>query len=228
MSHDVSAVKLFCNKAIWLDQGLVKRSGVPDEVTKEYLSFMAYGLETETVSPKEKFVEGVSGDATCQEIKWESTAKCASFGDGGATILATALYSKARGERITMFEGGEDVSYYVRIKANQLVESPIIGFILNDDHGVHLLGYNSHNLGLKLPPLKAGEIKNFRFEFKFPRLRVGTYLFSPAIAEGTQLTHEQLHWVHDACVVQITNADEISRMGCYFLPETALIFEERL
>ena len=227
VSHDVSAVKLFCDKAIWLEQGQVKRSGVPDEVTKEYVSFMAYGLEAGTVNAKEISVEGsVDDSAHNQAINWESTAKCTSFGDGGATILATSLYSKARGERITTFEGGEDVCYYVKIKANHRIESPIIGFILNDDHGVHLLGYNSHCLGMKLSPIDSSETKNFRFEFKFPRLRLGTYLFSPAIAEGTQLTHEQFHWVHDAYMVQIVSTEEISRLGCYFIPETAFFFEE--
>ena len=226
VSHDLSAIKLFCDKTIWFEQGQVRRSGVPDEVTKKYLSFMAYGLETDTGSSKIRSTEGSTADSVCnQDIKWESTERCASFGAGGATILATALYSKMRRERIIAFEGGEEVCYYLKIKAHQRIESPIIGFILNDDHGVSLLGYNSHNLGLTLAPIESDEIKIFCFEFKFPRLRIGTYLFSSAIAEGTQLTHEQFHWVHDAYAVQISNVEEISRMGCYFLPDTALIYE---
>ena len=227
VSHDLSAVKLFCDKAIWLEQGRVKRFGTPEEVTKEYLSFMTYDLESEIISPKEGSMEGFVPDSRNQrEIKWESTSKCRSFGEGGATILGTALYSKARGKRITVFEGGEDVCYYVKIRANKRVDFPIIGFYLNDDHGVHLLGYNTHNLGMTLASIESGEIKVFRFEFKFPFLRLGTYLFSPAIAEGTQVSHAQLHWVHDAYVVQIVSTKEISQMSCYFLPETALFFEE--
>ena len=225
VSHDVSAVKLFCDKAIWLDQGLVKCLGVPDEVTKEYLSFMAYGLETEIVKLKEKSGEGAAVDSSYQEIKWESSSKCSSFGEGGATILATALYSKTRGERITMFEGGEDVCYYVKVKANQLIGAPIIGFILNDDHGVHLLGYNSHNLGMKLPPIELGETKVFRFEFIFPKLKPGSYLFTVAIADGTQLAHVQHHWVHDAYILTVVNNQEIAQMNSYFIVENAAFFQ---
>jgi len=228
VSHDMSAIKLFCNKVLWLERGQENRSGVPDEVARAYLSFMAYGLDTETAKSKEGSIEVSENYASPRDIKWESTMKCQSFGEGGATILATALYSKEQGERIAMFAGGEAVCYYVKIKAHQRIESPIIGFILNDDHGVSLLGYNSHNLGMKLSPVDAGETRIFRFEFKFPRLRLGTYLFSPAIAEGTQHSHEQFHWVHDAYGVVITSPEEIARMGFYFLPEAASIFEASL
>ena len=227
VSHDLSSVKLFCDKTIWLEQGQVKRSGVPDEVTKEYLSFMAYGLETEIANPKDRFVEGSAADlARNQEIHWESTAKCASFGEGGATILATALYSKARGERITTFEGGESVCYYVKIRANQRIESPIVGFILKDDHGVYLLGYNSQSIDVPLAAFYSGEERIFCFSFKFPFLRSGVYFFNPAIADGTQLNHVQVHWVHDAYMLQIVNASPIARLGNSFVVEDPAFFEK--
>ena len=226
VSHDLSAVKLFCNTTIWLEQGQVKRSGIPNDVAKEYISFMAYGLESETSRPENILEEGFVNDtASLPKIKWESTVQCESFGEGGATILATAFYSKALGEPIVIFEGGETVCYYVKIKADRIINFPIIGFTLNDDHGVNLLGYNSHSLGIKLEPFEAGEVKIFCFEFKFPRLRCGYYLFSPAIAEGTQGMHEQLHWVHDAFVIQISSAEETTTMGFYFFPENALFSE---
>ena len=219
VSHDVSAVKLFCDKVIWLEQGQVKRSGMPDDVIKEYLSFMAYGLETDTVNSTERSVEGSAADSKCQEIKWESAEKCESFGEGGATILATALYSKARGERIITFEGGEEVYYYVKIKAHQRIESPIIGFILKDDHGVNVLGYNSQSIDIPLEEFNAGEERIFCFSFKFPYLRTGVYFFNSAIADGTQLNHAQLHWVHDAYMLQIINAKPVACLGSSFIVE---------
>jgi len=42
-------------------------------------------------------------------------------------------------------------------------------------------------------------------------------LFSSAIAKGTQMSREWLHWGRDAYMVQILNTEEISRMGCSFL-----------
>jgi ABC-type polysaccharide/polyol phosphate transport system ATPase subunit len=226
VSHDMSSVKIFCDRAIWLEAGKVQSSGTADKVTKEFFSFMTYNLETETTAAKEE-ANRISSETPAQhrEIQWETAADCQSFGEGGASITATVLYSKTRREPITIFEGGEDVIYHVKITANQPIESPIVGMIINDDHGVHILGYNSHNLGMSVKPFEPGETRVFCFEFKFPRLKVGTYLFSPAIAEGTQLQHAQLHWVHDAYRVQIASNQEIANIGCYVVPENASITE---
>lgn len=227
VSHDMSAVKMFCDRSMWLDCGKVQSTGTPDKVTKEYISFMAYGLETDS-ERKEKLKDGSIVDSPDIKINWENTAHCLSFGDGCAEIVATTLYSKARSERITIFKGGEEVVYYVKITARHRIELPIVGFLLNDDHGIHILGYNSHNLGLTIEPLEPGETRVFRFEFKFPCLKSGAYLFSPAIAEGTQMTHVQHHWVHDAYMVQIANTDTIANMGFYFIPEGASLVEEHI
>ncbi|OHB49666.1 MAG: hypothetical protein A2Y10_05785 [Planctomycetes bacterium GWF2_41_51] len=227
VSHDISSVKIFCDRVIWLDNGKVQSSGDPEKVTKEYFSFMTYDLESKIIAPEEKLNNSSSTNSVSyKEIQWETTAQCQSFGEGGAVILATSLYSKTRGEPIKTFKGGEDVCYYVKIKASRRIELPIVGFILSDDHGVQLLGYNSHNLGLKLMPVEAEETKIFRLEFQFPRLMAGVYFFSPAIADGTMLTHTQQHWVHDAYTVQIVNMAEIAHIGCYFIPEAAFVFEE--
>ena len=225
VSHDMGVVKMFCNHVLWLDNGKIRSSGPPEKITKEYLAYMTYGLETmavqENISENKIQSEYKSGET----IEWQSTSGYSSFGEGGAIIVATALYSKARSEPILLFEGGEEVVYYVKVISKISIESPIVGFILNDDHGVHLLGYNSHNLGLKLEPLNPGDIKTYCFHFKFPRLKQGAYLFSPAIAEGTPLTHTQYHWVHDAYVVQVVNPAEIANIGCYFIPEQASFVE---
>jgi len=227
VSHDVSAVNLFCNRAIWLDQGRIKKEGNPDDVTKEYIAFMAYGLETE--SPEENKVGDVVNQPQVKisdDIIWEPTDKCPSFGEGGAAILATSLYSKERHEKITAFEGGEEVVYYVKVKAKQRIEQPIIGFIMNDDHGVHILGYNTHNLGLDIAPFAPGEERIFKFGFKFPQFKPGNYLFSPAIADGTQLMHMQHHWVYDAYVIQVVNNAEIANIGCCLIPEKVSIIQD--
>lgn len=39
VSHDINAVAAFCNKAIWIDKGLIKEYGQVDDVIKEYTNF---------------------------------------------------------------------------------------------------------------------------------------------------------------------------------------------
>ena len=38
VTHDMSTVESFCDEAVWLDQGAIRKRGVPNEVVSEYLA----------------------------------------------------------------------------------------------------------------------------------------------------------------------------------------------
>ena len=44
VSHDVNSIKRFCNRAIWLNQGMLMMDGNTDEVTDRYLDFLKSDL----------------------------------------------------------------------------------------------------------------------------------------------------------------------------------------
>jgi len=214
VTHDVGMVNNYCEKAVWLDNGVVKKIGKPDEVTKEYVSFMYYGLGSQMVKVDDVDVQGgfeKNGSRILGDL--ESVEGCQFFGDGGARIMRVGLYSVDTGEKIKAFKGGEKVNFYVEIDVLKDIENPIVGFIVKDGKGNEIFGMNNFLMGLKLRDFLKDERLTVSFEFEFPLLRNGNYLFSPAIAEGTQENHIQHHWVHDGYVVQIINEQESSKMG---------------
>ena len=38
VSHDVKSVRKLCDHAIWIDKGVVRKSGLVEEVTNEYMN----------------------------------------------------------------------------------------------------------------------------------------------------------------------------------------------
>ena len=38
VSHDVKSVRQLCDHAIWIDKGVVRKSGLVEEVTNEYMN----------------------------------------------------------------------------------------------------------------------------------------------------------------------------------------------
>ncbi len=159
-------------------------------------------------------------------IEWENVGRCLSFGDGGAEITRVALYSNDLRRPIRTFEGGEDVAFLIEIEIAADLLSPIVGFILKDDHGNQVLGIGNNTLGKALHGFLAGRRKIVKFEFTFPRLRVGSYSFSPAIADGAQNGHSQLHWVHDAYIVQVDSGYPAARMGWSYVVDARLAVED--
>jgi len=216
VTHDVGTANNYCGMVIWLDNGAVKKIGKPDDVTKEYVSFMYYGMESEKGKNKNTSSEKKSEGSAVEDLKnldLESVEKCQSFGEGGARIKKVGLYSALTGEKIKVFRGGEKVNFYVEIEILQNIENPIVGFIVKDEKGNSIFGMNSYVLGIELGKFVKGECIISNFGFEFPLLKNGNYVFSPAIAEGTQDNHVQHHWVHDGYVVQVVNVDDLARMG---------------
>ena len=97
--------------------------------------------------------------------------------------------------------GGEDVVLRIEAVAHSALDSPIIGFFIKDKLGQCLFGDNTW-LNYMDDPVACAESQHLvaNFAFQIPRLSVGDYSITAALANGTQLDHIQHHWVHDAVI----------------------------
>ena len=218
VSHDMGAVNGLCQRAIWLQDGGVKRIGTPKEITESYLadtieqqqgsSVRRTVLRTEMSS-----IPNTNADLSDQRLSYlnyskfrndielfEFASEAASFGKGGATIVNVAL--EDRGEkRLTWCVGGEDVVLRIRCKAHADIFRPIVGFIVKDRLGQAVFGENTYLTYFDKPLMVKSESEfEACFHFRMPVLQVGEYSIAVAIAEGTQREHIQHHWIHDAMV----------------------------
>lgn len=219
VSHDTGAVVNFCDRCVWLKDGKIERDGVPAEVVREYTAHMAF--ESPTVAAKEKASSGPP-----EASVWIDTTKCSSFGDRGAEVVRVAFVERTTGRALTMVEGGEEVSFRMDVVFHQDVEQLIYGILVKDGYGNPLVGANTFAYQKSPVGRRAGERVEVHIDFRFPRLRNGDYSFSCAVAEGTQATHVEHHWVHDTNVVQVAMDDQRYRIGNFFVLDT-IAFEER-
>lgn len=218
VSHDAGSVVELCDRAIWLMDGQIFASGKAQDICKDYISYMSYGLVAAVGQSAE---EAETSDRRAEEMSlpqatkaWqEISSRCQSFGDGGATIGRVSFVSQKDRASLNLFEGGNRVIFAVEISVQAEISTPIVGFLLHDAKGNSILGLNTYLQGLALEPFRPGEVRVVEFEFDFPYLKTGYYSFSPAIASGTLLENVQHHWVHDAYMIQIASADEAAKLG---------------
>jgi ABC-type polysaccharide/polyol phosphate transport system ATPase subunit len=214
VSHDVGLVNSLCQRCIWINDGAIKEIGKPEEVTKKFVSFMAYGIETSFEN------EVLSTECTTpgvQKVNWLSTKDLESFGEKKAIINSIAFVND-NFENIEILKGGEKVHLFYDIYVKEDIISPIVGFIIKDRNGNVLTGANSfvYRNNSNISSFVKGGRYFINVEFRVPFLGNGEYLISPAIAEGTQENHIQQHWVHDAIVFRVCSTDEDQRLGWYF------------
>lgn len=222
VTHDLAAVKKFCDSVIWINEGSIRKAGNAEEVVKSYVSYMAYNAEASAAQP-EAVAPQVTSSSPEAGILWDDMTGYSSFGDGGAEIKRVALYSADKARKVTTVEGREELLLMLDVQVKQDILAPIFGFILNDRYGNQIMGTNSYVLGSEVRPLKSGERITVDLKFVLPALMNGEYVFAIAIAEGDQQNHIQHHWIHDACVLQVASAFEGARIGCFVVPEEAAV-----
>ena len=129
---------------------------------------------------------------------FEFDRKAASFGKGGAEIT-TVQFLDVDGHSLSWIIGGENVVLRIETVANSFLDSPIIGFFVKDKLGQYLFGDNTW-LNYFNTPVSCAVGKHLVADFSFvmPRLAVGDYSVTVAVANGTQEDHVQHQWIHDA------------------------------
>lgn len=213
VSHDTASVRSLCSYAIWLDKGCIKDSGAPKVICEGYLEafFEAHQgshvekrlrseNETQQVLPKrdqrQAFINASNLRNDIQVFDFISNAP--SFGKKDAEIIEVKFLDEDS-YPLSWIVGGEDVLLNIHVRASAPLNSVIVGFYIKDRLGQTLFGDNSF-LSYVDKPVKCGpgELLMAEFRFQMPRLAKGDYSVSVAVADGTQQSHIQHHWIHDA------------------------------
>lgn len=227
VSHDTAAVKGLCTHAIWLDKGVVNQRGEPKDVCERYLQayYEAQQTDQETSAGAQS---GATPQVNVADVLASHAAKEApvrvdqrlpllnasnlrndlrlfdfdpeapSFGQGGSRVVSVALCN-TQGQPLSWAVGGEEVELLIEAVALQALHSPIVGFVVKDRLGQTLFGDNTFVTYAQMGcTCKPGQVLRTRFQFQMPRLPVGDYSITIAIADGTQEDHVQHQWIFDA------------------------------
>ena len=217
VSHDTASITNLCNAAIWLEKGIIFKSGTPKEVSEQYLKeffeefqgkskkdnisidLKINKLEVAVRDRKDQRAEFINSSNLRNDIKiFEFNKNSNSFGNGGGQIISADIYNM-ESQPLSWIVGGEDVILRVHVMANEYLYSPIIGFYIKDKLGQALFGDNTYVTTYLEPCMcDAGDFLTCDFNFAMPRLPAGNYSITVAFANGTQEEHTQLHWLHDA------------------------------
>jgi lipopolysaccharide transport system ATP-binding protein len=211
--HDTNAVMNLCDWAIWLEKGEVQSIGTSKEVCEAYMASIyaqATGMRVTSLRPRQTpphqaVVSPKSAIAPPPQSAqvFEFNEASASFGLGDARIIDMRL-TRTDGSDLGYLEGGEEVRFTIRARAERELANPILGFHIKDRLGQPLIGDNTFlacpNQNMSLAP---GDEVEARFVFELPFLRSGDYTVTAAIASGTLDNHVQHHWVHDALLFTV-------------------------
>ena len=237
VSHDIGAVLGLCDTAIWIENGSIRALGDAQDVCLQYQAAMVSETDDgarfkigghRKPAPQGRYQvdcrhevlrsAGALGDV--EIFEFDSDAPW--FGHRGATILDVALL-RGDGSRMAVVGGGEAVILEIKVRADEALDRPIVGFFAKDRLGQNIFGDNTFLQFRNTPlDLNAGQVAVARFHFQMPFLANGDYAIVAAVANGTQDNHVQHHWLDNALFFKVTHSF-VSR-GLVGLPMVAIEF----
>lgn len=208
VSHDPTAVRTLCDRALLLEDGRVLRTGSPDAVLDYYNARVAQR----------------EADAAIVQQATAAGRVATRSGTHGAEITAVAM-TDAGGAPRTSFAVGETAILRYAVRFAEPVARPTVGFVIRDRLGNDVFGTNSFHLDVVATDLAPGEVLETAFRLV---LNLGPGTYSVSVAVHTEDTHleRNFDWWDQALVFEVVASAGRRYVGTAVLP-VALTFGRR-
>lgn len=208
VSHDTQAINKFCTRAIWLKDGIKHMDGYTKSVTDAYMSFSAYGLETqldvEVTDTKQEAINLNEKNNCYDWLKTTDALEC--FGDGKAKILRIGFLD-GNGKQSNSLRQGDIATFICEAFAYQDLYDVGLGVLFKDRLNTEIITFNSYMYNQPLSFMKKHSKYIIKVKFMVPKIFPADYTVTVALSDGTQLNHNQQHWIHVATTIKIISKD---------------------
>ena len=148
VSHDVTSVKLLCDKAILLHKGKLIKIGEPKAVVNEYIKINSHS-ETETEAVETVMHEQDQAIQELEEVVKDSSQDNDSeyrYGNKNAVISDFGLYRNEGSKVDGSIQNNEVIEIRLKIDFFDEIVNPVAGFYIKDRRGIELYSGNTHYL----------------------------------------------------------------------------------
>jgi ABC-type polysaccharide/polyol phosphate transport system ATPase subunit len=196
VTHDMSAVQRFCDRALLLEHGRAVELGEPEHVGNRYLelNFSEQAREVEEVAAKTEAAAGLdstpgtgvgTGETSASELDSGDAAESIAGtprrdGDGRAEIY-DAWFEDEQGTRAEALPTGRPCSFAALVRFHDEVENPLFGINVQNSHRDHLLSASNLWTEPRCGVFHAGDEVSFRITFQNV-LAPDRYHVTPAVA----------------------------------------------
>ena len=220
VSHDLSSISKYCDRAVLLNQGVLLGEGTPKEMIDIYKQVLVgqYPLPSSDV---ENLLDDEEIRKAAAKASDEADAKVADasvknpdtleYGDGAA-VIEEFYATDASGMRSNSIIKGTDFAVHMKVRFNRDVAAPIFAFTFKNIMGIEITGTNSMVEKAFLEPVKAGDVKEISFTQNMT-LQGGEYLISFGVTGFEKDNFTVYHRLYDA--LNITVVSDKNTVGYY-------------
>ena len=235
VSHDLSSISKYCDRAVLLNKGVLLGEGTPKKMIDIYKQVLVgqYPLPSSDTS---NLLDDADIRKAAEEADKKADAKASNkkdekpkdaslnpdaleYGDGSATI--TNYYvTDSKGIRSASIIKGTEFTIHMEVEFNEDIAAPIFAFTFKNILGIEITGTNSMVEKAFLEPVKKGDKKEITFTQKMS-LQGGEYLLSFGVTGFEQNDFTVYHRLYD--VLNITVVSDKNTVGYYDMESTCTV-----
>ena len=174
VSHDSTAIKMLCDKAIWLKNGELKDFDRASSVVNSYMEETALMFEVPKVAHSE-LKSRVNGEGMRVLSAPDPTAR-----KGNQKLIISGADLFKRGDKADYVESSEDISILLNIENIDFAEGEniILGYILKNIRGIDIASNNNVMERFEIKSPKRKQALSIQIDLSLPLLHAGSYTFS--------------------------------------------------
>jgi len=204
VSHSAGDVKSIGDRTLWLDKGRLRALGATDRVVGQYLAAM---VDKDSAYLEHAVPENPpAGAVVAPEVVLNIPNIDHRHGDGRAEVLGIAVMDEF-GKPVSLLTPDSRITVRISATAKEPLANPNVGFMLRNHLGVDFAGTNTIREGVKIPPMRPGDVYTVDFHIDLPHLYPSAFSFSPAIADGTLIAYKMCDWIDNAITLQMSHGD---------------------
>ena len=214
VSHSPRMVEVFCDRALWLDGGVVKMDGEPKKVVRAYENMMTGNLDNkDNKDNKDNYI--ILNSNNHIENK-----------DGYIFNAIKVIINDELNPSYINNIGVTNIEVKLKYHLPELVINPLWGFGLFNELNQPVIHFNSDNSGVifenNTNHSGDGEIK---FSATIPSLKPGEYLLAIGLDDGVPGNSEVLIHIYDALKINV-ESDDISPQAGYIRIENCKVINK--
>lgn len=185
VSHDASAVKRLCDRALWFKGGRLAASGDSCTVVDAYLGDLF--LKTPKAElPADGDSEALAASPVAAAGELDSGfVPAGDLREGDQSIEFVAMgIGDANGRRADSVGWGDVFNLHVRVRNNSVPpgRSICLGYIVRDPRGIEIASTNTRIEGLNLSAPSVGKELSLDFSVTLPMICPGDYSITPSVS----------------------------------------------
>lgn len=231
VSHDLSAISKYCDRAVLLNQGEKLGEGSPKEMIDAYKQVLVGQYETPRESENvpdlaadpgvREAVEERDREQKGQQPQAGVNPETLEYGTKEAEIFEYFL-TDSNGVRTTAILKGDPFTMHMRVKIHRDLPAPIFALSIKNIKGVEITGTNTMFEKSFLDSVKAGQTLEITFSQRM-LLQGGDYLISLGVTGYEKDEFTVYHRLYD--VLNITVVSDKDTVG-YFDMESKVEVKE--